>query len=100
MTNGNQDETGNGGSALSDLCGVLLTGLQALADSGDADRACRLAGRACAAVRGANDQQWRRFNALLHRLAPQTGPVGVQAGAQSETSSPDGQTERHARTIR
>jgi hypothetical protein len=24
----------------------------------------------------------------------------VQAGAQSETSSPDGQTERHARTIR
>jgi hypothetical protein len=98
VTSTNQDETGNGGSALSDLCGILLTGLQALADAGDADRACRLAGRACAAVRGANDQQWRRFNALLHRLAPQTGPVESQLGAQSQPSRLDGKTEGTART--
>ena len=66
------------GSAVPELCAILLAGLQALADAGDADRACRLAGRACAALRDRpDDRPWRRFNALLHRLAPRTGPIGT-----------------------
>jgi hypothetical protein len=69
-------------SATSELCAILLAGLEALAEAGEADRACWLAGRACAALRGGeDDRSWRRFNALLHRLAPRTGPVGTGGGA-------------------
>lgn len=57
---------------------ILLSGLNALADAGEAEQACRLAGRACAALRGRDDAQWRRFNVLLHRLGPRTGPVGAR----------------------
>ena len=35
------------------------------------------AGRACVALRREDGRQRRRFNALLHRLAPRTGPVGT-----------------------
>lgn len=59
---------------------LLLESLQALAGSGQGELACRLAGRACAALRHDDQQQWQRFNALLHRLGPRTGPVGRQAG--------------------
>lgn len=59
-----------------ELGDVLLAALKALADAGEAERACRLAGRACVALRREDIGQWRRFNALLHRLAPRTGPVG------------------------
>lgn len=47
---------------------VLLASLRALAAAGRSDEACRLAGRACAAVRGSDPTAWRQFNALLHRL--------------------------------
>jgi len=58
------------------LCDVLLASLKALADTGEAEAACRLAGRACAALREQDRTQWMRFNKLLHRLSPMTGPVG------------------------
>ena len=58
------------------LCDVLLASLKALADAGEADAACRLAGRACAALREQDRTQWMRFNKLLHRLSSMTGPVG------------------------
>ncbi|MGN6534372.1 MAG: hypothetical protein ACTHKQ_01405 [Mesorhizobium sp.] len=51
------------------LADILVASLDALARSGQADAACREAGRACAVLRGANPAQWRKFNALLHRLS-------------------------------
>ncbi|MGE0753077.1 MAG: hypothetical protein AB7K64_21110 [Variibacter sp.] len=57
------------------LCDVLLASLETLARAGDVDMACRLAGRACAALRKDDAKQWRRFNALLHRLSRMTGEL-------------------------
>jgi len=51
------------------LAGVLLTSLEALAAAGHAEEACRLAGHACAATRQTDLRIWKKFNALLHRLA-------------------------------
>lgn len=65
------------GSPRAQLGDVLLTALKALAEAGETEQACRLAGRACMALRREDIGQWRRFNALLHRLAPRTGPVGT-----------------------
>jgi hypothetical protein len=50
------------------LVEILLSSLEALAATGQADAACRLAGRACAALRKSDPSGWRKFNALLHRL--------------------------------
>jgi hypothetical protein len=73
----------NGGkstpSADGELSVILLASLEALADAGDAEQACRLAGRACAALRHEDLGRWRRFNALLHRLTPRTEPIGRHA---------------------
>lgn len=62
---GTPDGTPDGTTGLVDL---LLAALQALAAAGQTETACRLAGRACAALRRRDPAQWRRFNALLHRL--------------------------------
>lgn len=51
------------------LIDVLLTSLEALVAAGQAEVACRLAGEACAALRGRDPDGWRRFNAFLHRTA-------------------------------
>jgi hypothetical protein len=48
---------------------VLIESLTALAAAGDAEAACRLAGRACAIYRHKDIPAWNRFNGLLHRLA-------------------------------
>lgn len=48
---------------------ILLESLAALAAAGDAEAACRLAGRACAIYRHKDIPAWNRFNGLLHRLA-------------------------------
>jgi hypothetical protein len=47
---------------------LLLDALQKLADAGEADAACRIAGKACAILRRVAPKDERRFNALLHRL--------------------------------
>lgn len=52
------------------LDALLIESLQALAAAGQPETACRLAGRACAALREGDPRQWRKFNALLHRLSP------------------------------
>jgi len=72
---------GPASTALPALCDALLAGLRALADAGEPEPACRLAARACAALRQEPEAQaqWRHFNALLHRLALRTGPVGAAA---------------------
>lgn len=53
----------------SPLADVLLSSLDALVAAGEAETACRLAGQACAALRGKDEAAWRRFNAFLHRAA-------------------------------
>lgn len=58
---------------------ILLASLEALAATGETETACRLAGQACAALRQHDTTAWRRFNALLHRLALR--PPGRAANA-------------------
>ncbi len=48
---------------------LLLDALQKLADTGEVDAACRIAGKACVILRRTAPKDERRFNALLHRLA-------------------------------
>jgi hypothetical protein len=50
------------------LAGILLTCLEDLAATGNVEVACRLAGRACVALRESDPAAERRFNGLLHRL--------------------------------
>lgn len=47
---------------------LLLDSLQKLADAGEVDAACRIAGMACVILRRAAPKDERRFNVLLHRL--------------------------------
>lgn len=47
---------------------LLLDALQKLADAGEVDAACRIAGKACVILRRTAPKDERRFNALLHRL--------------------------------
>ena len=49
---------------------ILLESLTALASAGQAESACRLAGRACVALRSSEPALARRFDVLLHRLTP------------------------------
>jgi hypothetical protein len=53
------------------LTDVLISSLEALAATGEADAACRLAGQACAALRCRDEAAWRRVNAFLHRMIKQ-----------------------------
>jgi len=56
------------------LADVLVAGLSALAAAGEPREASRLAGKACAALRHDAPGEWRKFNALLHRLSRQISP--------------------------
>jgi hypothetical protein len=49
---------------------ILLESITALAAAGEVERACRLAGQACVALRGSDPSASRRFDVLLHRLTP------------------------------
>lgn len=52
------------------LSEILLASITALADAGEVEAACRLAGQACVALRCSEPGAARRFDALLHRLTP------------------------------
>lgn len=54
------------------LIGLLIELLLALAAAGEAEAACRLAGRGFALLRRSSPRLAQKFNALLHRLAPMT----------------------------
>jgi hypothetical protein len=58
-----------------ELCDILLASLKALAEAGEPETACKLAGSACATLRKDEPEQWGRFNKLLHRLSPKTGTL-------------------------
>lgn len=49
---------------------ILLSSLAALAAAGEVEKACRLAGRACVALRHEEPKAARKFDVLLHRLTP------------------------------
>jgi hypothetical protein len=59
----------SGEAQLAGLADLLVASLEAQAKLGQADAACRGAGKACAVLRGTNPAQWRKFNVLLHRLS-------------------------------
>ncbi len=67
---GGRPAIATGETATARLADILVASLKQLAQAGQADAACRLAGRACAVLRGNDPAQWRKFNALLHRLSP------------------------------
>ncbi len=52
------------------LCDILLTSLARLAETGETEAACRLAGRAYAALRLEAPDAARRFDVFLHRRTP------------------------------
>lgn len=52
---------------------LLLDALQKLANTGEVDAACRIAGNACVVLRQTSPGAEQRFNALLHRLARRLG---------------------------
>lgn len=57
-------------ASLNELSEILLESVVTLAGTGQVEAACRLAGRACVALRESNPTAARRFDALLHRLTP------------------------------
>lgn len=59
---------------------LLLDALQELADAGEVDAACRIAGNVCVILRRAAPRDERRFNALLHRLTPRLGARDPREG--------------------
>ena len=52
------------------ICDLLLASLKTRADCGQADAACRLAGRACVLLRQSQPGIAKRFDVFLHRLTP------------------------------
>lgn len=58
-----------GADAQKEVALLLLDALQKLADTGEVDAACRIAGKACVILRRSTPDSERRFNALLHRLS-------------------------------
>lgn len=52
------------------LADILVASLKALAEAGEIEFACRLAGQACVALRHTSPKTARRFDVLLHRLTP------------------------------
>lgn len=57
-------------SNIPSLPDILLASVTALATAGDVEKACRLAGQACVALRTSDPAAARRFDVLLHRLTP------------------------------
>jgi tellurite resistance-related uncharacterized protein len=69
------------------IIGLLLDGLQKLADAGETDAACHIAGRACVILGRASPRDERRFNALLLRIGRRLGNerVAKRMNEQSES---------------
>lgn len=81
---------GRPASIAAELSEILHASLKALAAAGQADRACRLAGRACVALRKEDPDQCEQFNRLLHRLSLMTDDVGgipLEAGPEGPLES-------------
>ncbi len=68
---GEPDAPGAARDADARLVEILLASLRELAAANRVESACRLAGRACAALRRHDPKAEHRFNALLHRLSRQ-----------------------------
>lgn len=57
--------------ALADINRLLVIALQGLAEAGRAEDACRLAAKGWSALRGRNEREAERLNAVLHSLTRQ-----------------------------
>jgi hypothetical protein len=71
------------------LCDILLASLARLAESGETEAACRLAGRAHAALRLEAPDAARRFDVFLHRRTPSltwTAPPDRRQAAPSAST--------------
>lgn len=64
---------------IGELSQILRMSLMVLAEKGEVDQACRLAGQACHVLRHDEPRNWQVFNALLHRLSAGAGDVGTHA---------------------
>ena len=62
-----------------EMADILLASLKELAAAGRVETACRLAGRACAALRHDSPAAWKSFNAFLHKFARQTPDPQIAA---------------------
>ncbi len=62
------------------LAALLEEALRRLADAGEVEPACRLAGRAYTVLRRDDPAAARRFDILLHRLTPRLGAGGGAPG--------------------
>jgi hypothetical protein len=69
MSQNNAAPDSDAGADHAALDALLLESLTALANAGQGDAACRLAGRACALYRQSDMAAWSKFNILLHRLS-------------------------------
>ncbi len=62
------------------IAALLIEALQKLADTGEVDAACRIAGKACTMLRHRAPASEQRFNVLLHRLARKLAPAMPKGG--------------------
>lgn len=74
-------DPGAGAGAGRALERLLVEALVALDAAGETEMACRLAGRACMAVKDGDERAYRRFDALLHGLTKDRPDPGSGAGA-------------------
>lgn len=73
-------ESGHPSTPQAQVVVLLRDALQKLADTGEVDAACRIAGKACVILRDAAPRAERRFNVLLHRLVHRLGSAERRKG--------------------
>ena len=79
------------------LAEILARSLDELAAAGRVDTACALAGLACAATRLSDIEQWKRFNALLHRWSAKA-PEPAGTGSEETPARPRAPAEDDQRS--
>ncbi|WP_323015957.1 hypothetical protein [Devosia sp.] len=66
-----------------ELSRLLRASLMTLAETGQVDAACRMAGEACRILRHDQPRNWQIFNALLHRLSARAPAVGERRAEEA-----------------
>ncbi|MGH7066522.1 MAG: hypothetical protein ACREFO_10750 [Acetobacteraceae bacterium] len=72
------------GDDLAQLNRVFSEALLALAESGAAERSCRLAARGWSVLRERHPREAERLTALLHTLSRKTDPLHMQGDCSHE----------------
>lgn len=66
----NEETTARVDQSMSRIVNILVSSINALAQAGEVETACRLAGQACVALRQADLKAARQFDVMLHRMTP------------------------------